>query len=91
LFLDPWRYQTLSNDSRYKRGGSRAAEGRQCDKCSLNVVEDEYHVVFDYTFKNSLREDKRFSIFFKGQERKCMIAFTTQKNNVRFEISFSTS
>ena len=28
---------------------------------------------------NSLREDKRFSMIFKRQERKNMIAFTTQK------------
>ncbi len=67
------------NDFRYKRGGSRADKGRQCDNCSLNVVEDEYHVVFDCTFYNSLREDKRFSMIFKRQERKNMIAFTTQK------------
>jgi hypothetical protein len=40
---------------RYKRGGSRADNGRQCDNCSLNVVEDEYHVVFDCPFYKSLR------------------------------------
>jgi hypothetical protein len=79
------------NDFRYKRGGSRANEGRQCDNCSLNVMGDEYHVVFDCTFYNSLREDKRFSMIFKRQERKSTIAFITQKNNVRFGISFSTS
>jgi hypothetical protein len=53
-------------------------EGQQYDCCSLNVV-DRYHVVFDYTLYNDLREDKRFSmIFLKGKERKNMIAFTTQ-------------
>ena len=67
------------NDFRYKRGGSRANEGRQCDNCSLNVVEDEYHVVFDCTFYDSLREDKRFSMIFKRQERKNMIAFITPR------------
>jgi hypothetical protein len=73
------RINSKDNDFRYKRGGCRATEGRQCDKCSLNVVKDEYHVVFDCTFYNSLREDKRFSMISKGQERKSMIAFTTQK------------
>ena len=67
------------NDFRYKRGGSRANEGRQCDIFSLNVVEDEYHVVFYCTFNESLREDKRFSMIFKRQERKNTIAFRTKK------------
>jgi hypothetical protein len=31
----------IDNDFRYKRGGSRAAEGRQCNKYSLNMVEDD--------------------------------------------------
>ena len=56
--------------------------GRQCNNCSLNVVEDEYHVVFDCTFYNSLREDKRFSMIFKRQERKSMIAFITHKKTM---------
>jgi hypothetical protein len=43
------------SDFRYKRGGSRANKGRQCDNFSLNVVEDQYHVVFDCTFYNSIR------------------------------------
>jgi hypothetical protein len=70
------------NDFRYKRGGSRAAEGRQYDNYSLNVVEDEYHVVFDFPFYNGLREDKRLSMIFEGQERKNMIAFTTHKKTM---------
>jgi hypothetical protein len=47
------------NDLRFERGGNRAAAGRQRDKCSLNVVEDEYHAVFECPFYNSLRDDKR--------------------------------
>jgi hypothetical protein len=55
------------NDFLFIRGGIRVAKDRECDYCSFNVVEDEYHVAFDCPFYNSLRGNKRFSMFFKGQ------------------------